>query len=227
MTKRIDTQLWPVADLIPYAKNAKKHSAEQVATLAGLIEKQGWTQPIVILGEDIDDQPRGTIVVGHGRRLAAIKLGRKNVPVAVLYGYTRAEIDAMRLSDNRVASSDYDIDMLQEELARLALDEDLDLTELGFSAKEMEFLTGDLGEIDDSVFADDITAAVEKQTEDNKEAISETDDHATPVVEALGFKRVTIAQSRAIRAFIARLEGDTGKKGAAALIDFIESGAWR
>ena len=223
MTTRIETELWPVVDLIPYAKNAKKHSDAQVKLLADLISKQGWTQPIVVVGDE-EGGGRGVVVVGHGRRLAAIRLGLINVPVRVLYGYSKQAIDAMRLSDNRATSTDYDIGVLQEELGLLAED-GLDLLDLGFSEKEISFLTDDLGVLDDSAFAEDIIEAVEKQTEDNKEAAFSTDAQETPITEVLGFKRVTIGQARAIRGFIARIEGKSGKKGVEALLAHIETEA--
>jgi ParB-like chromosome segregation protein Spo0J len=64
MSKRIELELWEVERLIPYAKNAKKHSKDQVVTLAGLIQKYGFTQPILV-------DAKGSIVAGHGRAHAA------------------------------------------------------------------------------------------------------------------------------------------------------------
>jgi ParB-like chromosome segregation protein Spo0J len=218
MTKRRETEFWNVIDLIPYPKNAKKHSPEQVKTLATLINKHGWTQPIVIDG---DNDP-GMIVIGHGRRLAAIELGLEKVSVTVLYGFTREEIDAIRLADNRATSTDYDTPLLREELARLdAIGEDI--LSLGFTDKELDFMTADLGVFDESLFVEDIAEAVEGQNQKNKESITETDKSATPVGEAFGFKRVTIAQSRVIRNFMKQLESKSGKRGVEALLYFMEN----
>ncbi len=217
MNKRIETEIWAVNDLKPYEKNAKKHSPEQVKTLAGLIKEHGWTQPIVVDGE----KNRGSLVVGHGRRLAAIELGLEKVPVRVLYGYSEAEIDALRIADNRVTSTDYHTALLQEEIAKLDA-EGIDVLGLGFSEKEVEFLTADLGEFDENMFVEDIVSAVKKQTEDNRAAVETTDQQTTSVSDAFGFKRVTVAQLRVIRGFIAKIEAKTGKKGADALIAHIE-----
>lgn len=220
MSKRIEMEQWSIEDLIPYEKNAKRHSPEQISRLAGLISKAGWTQPIVVDG----DNNRGSIIAGHGRRLAAIHLGLKTkIPVRVLYGFSPAEIDAMRLADNNVSSTDYDVGLIQEELLRLD-GEGVDMREWSYSDTEMDKMLGNLGEFDDSMFVEDITDAVEDQAERNREAVSETDDAATPIVDALGFKRVTVAQSRVIRNFIMRCEAETGKRGAAALVTAIENG---
>lgn len=217
--KHYPIEIWEIEKLVPYAANAKVHSDEQVAKLATLISKAGWTQPIVI-------QADGTIIAGHGRRLAALKLGLKKVPVIVRADLTTAEADALRLADNRVASTDYDQAAVQIELQRLAdeLDGDLQLGDLGFDDKELDFSLSDLGEINEDFFAEDVGAAVEEQKKENEKTIERTDDTAAPVGDALGFKRVTIAQSRELRELMARVEDRSGKKGVEALI-YVLSGA--
>lgn len=212
-------ELWDVEKLIPYEANAKKHSPQQVADLANLIKKAGWTQPIVV---DKD----GVIIAGHGRRLAALKLKEEGrlpkglVPVIVRRDLSKAEADALRLADNRVTSTDYDQALIQEELQRLAqeLTGDLQIIDLGFDEKELDFALSDLGEIDDSYFVDDVAEAVEQQKRENEKAIEATDDIAAPIGDALGFKRVTIAQSRQIRELMSAAESRTGKKGVDLLI---------
>jgi hypothetical protein len=216
MTKEIKVEIWNVEDLKPYDKNAKKHSKDQVRKLARSIKEHGWTQPIVIDGT----HDRGVIVVGHGRRLAAIELGLKKISVQVLYNYTQAEIDAIRLADNRLASTDYDTEMLQEELARLA-GEGVDLEGFGFDAAELDFMAADLGDLSDDAFVESVTEAVEAQTEENKEKIAATDASNAPVTDALGFKRVTIEQSRKIRGMMATIEEKTKLKGADAFIAYL------
>lgn len=210
--------VWDIDKIIPYEANAKKHSDAQVADLANLISKAGWTQPIVVW-------KNGEIIAGHGRRLAALKLGLKKVPVIVRDDITKAEADALRLADNRVTSTDYDQALIQDELQRLAneLSGDLTLEDLGFDAKELDFSLADLGELDDSFFVDDVGEAVEQQKKENESAIEATDDIAAPVGDALGFKRVTIAQSRQLRELMAGIEIKTGKKGVDALIDVLSA----
>lgn len=213
MTKHFPIDLWDVDDLVPYPGNAKKHSDEQVAALANLIKKAGWTQPIVV---DAD----GVIIAGHGRRLAAISLGLKKVPVIQRSDLTKAEADALRLADNQVTSTEYDQAAIQIELQRLSeeLSGDLQLIDLGFNQKELDFSLADLGEINDDLFVDDVGEAVETQKKENEKAIEATDDVAAPVGDALGFKRVTIAQSRTLRDLMSGVEMKTGKKGVDALI---------
>lgn len=203
--------------LIPYEANAKKHPDNQIDKLIKSIEKFGWTQPVVVDKDFV-------IIAGHGRTLAAIKMGREKVPVIVRADLTKAEADALRLADNRVTSTEYDQAAIQAELQRLA-DEladgagDFDLSDLGFDEKEINFTLADLGEIDDSFFVEDVGEAVEKQKEENAAAITATDDVAAPVGDALGFKRVTIAQSRALRELVGKAETRTGKTGPDALIE--------
>lgn len=214
MTNKAVT-LVAVADLVPYENNAKKHSDEQVEKLAALINKYGWTAPIVV-DKDL------VIIAGHGRRLAAIALGLEKVPVIIRDDLSEADVMALRLADNRIASTDYDLALEQAELQILdSMDLGIDLTSLGFTEHEVNFSTADLGDFDDTVFVDDIGTAVEKQKSDNEEKVKEIDDVAAPVADALGFKRVSISESRTIRDLMSRMEQNTGKKGAEALIDFV------
>ena len=210
-------EVWEIEKIIPYEANAKKHPQDQVNKLATAIKTFGWTQPIVVWGN-------GEIIAGHGRRLAAIQLGLARVPVIVRRDLTRAEADALRLADNRVTSTDYDQELIQSELQRLSAeleDGGFQLTDLGFDAKEIDFVSVDLGDIDDSLFVDDVAEAVEQQKQENAKSVETTDEIAAPVVDALGFKRVSIAQSRIIRDGIAKIEAKTGKKGADAFVDFL------
>jgi ParB-like chromosome segregation protein Spo0J len=206
-------EIWDVDKITPYAKNAKKHPPEQIKKLAAAIKEFGWTQPIVV---DKD----GEIIIGHGRRLAAIELGLKKVPVDCRRDLTPEQVRALRLSDNRVTSTEYDMSLVQEELKSL-FDEDYDLSVIGFDERELDFAAGDLGEMDDDFFVEDISGAVEKQKEDNARAAKEADDIAAPVADALGFKRVTIAQSRQLRELMSRVEVKTGKSGIEALLDIL------
>ncbi|MDE4297103.1 ParB/Srx family N-terminal domain-containing protein [Phaeobacter gallaeciensis] len=207
-------EIWDIEKLIPYELNAKKHPEDQVRKLATAISTFGWSQPIVVW-------TNGEIIAGHGRRLAALHLGLKKVPVDVRSDLTKAEADALRLADNRVTSTEYDMGMIQDELRRLEDelgDMNIQLTDLGFDDKEVDFSTADLGEIDDSFFADDIGAAVEQQRQENEASIEETDQTAAPVGDALGFKRVSVMQSREIRSLMAKIEEETGNAGPDALI---------
>jgi site-specific DNA-methyltransferase (adenine-specific) len=124
-----------IADLIPYARNARTHSDEQVAQIAASIKEFGWTNPILVDGDN-------GIIAGHGRLAAARKLGNTEVPVIELTGLSEAQKRAYILADNKLAlNAGWDIDLLAEELKELKdLNFDLELT--GFSDKELaDFLT--------------------------------------------------------------------------------------
>lgn len=207
-------ELWDVADLIPYAKNAKKHPPEQIKALAAQIKLRGWTQPIII-------DENGGIIGGHGRRLAALELGLTKVPVIVMTGLTPDEIDAMRLADNRVASNDYDAVLIQEEISRL-YEKGFDLELTAFNDKELEFLTADLGKFDEDVFVDDLNEAVETQKNENAAEQEKVDVSSAPIADAFGFKRLTIAQSRRVRAWFLGLESETKEKGVDALMKHLD-----
>lgn len=137
-------QAWPadhverrsVESLIPYARNARTHSDAQVAQLAASIQEWGWTTPVLI-----DEE--GSIIAGHGRVMAARKLGIEDVPVMVASGWSEAQRRAYVLADNKLAlNSGWDMDLLKVELQ--------DVGELGFNLEKIGF---DVGEM--SAFFDD------------------------------------------------------------------------
>ena len=103
-----------LADIVPYAKNTKKHDETQIKNVAESIKKYGWVQPIVI-----DDD--GTIVIGHCRALAAERLGIEEVPCVVVSDLTEDEINALRIADNKTNESPWDFDLLSAELPEIDL----------------------------------------------------------------------------------------------------------
>lgn len=128
---------WPTAKLLPYARNARTHSDEQVAQIAASIAEFGFTNPI-LAGSD------GIIVAGHGRLAAAQKLGLEIVPVVVLDHLTPTQRRALVIADNRIAeNAGWDDAMLRIELEALQLEGfDLDIT--GFDADALaELIAGD------------------------------------------------------------------------------------
>ncbi len=127
---------WPVEKLIPYARNARTHSAEQVAQVAASIAEFGWTNPI-LAGAD------GIVIAGHARLLAARKLGMTEVPVIVLDHLTESQRRALVLADNRLAlNAGWDEEMLRVEIA--ALDEGgFNLEVVGFTDEELQDLLVD------------------------------------------------------------------------------------
>ena len=122
-----------VVDLIPYARNSRTHTDEQVAQIAGSIREFGWTNPVLIDGE-------AGIIAGHGRVLAAQRLGMKQVPTIQLDHMTEAQRRAYVIADNKLAlNAGWDNDLLKVELGELqALDFDLAL--MGFNPSELETL---------------------------------------------------------------------------------------
>jgi ParB-like chromosome segregation protein Spo0J len=186
-------EAWNVEDLVPYENNAKKHPPEQVENIVNSIRKFGWTQPIVIW-------KNGEIIAGHGRRLAAIELGLKKVPVIVRRDLTQTEANTLRLADNKVSSNEYDQAMMASEMNQILIDDPgMDFLSLGWNDSEMEMIQEDPGDMDIDHFEDEIAEAVENQRAENEKSIQNADDTAAPVVDALGFKRVKIAQSRRLR----------------------------
>ena len=127
----IQVQPVKVADLIPYANNARTHSDEQVAQIAASIKEFGWTNPILIDGEN-------GIIAGHGRLAAARKLGMDEVPAIQLDGLSKAQKKALILADNKLAlNSGWDYDLLKLELEELS-GEEFDLSVIGFDGDELE-----------------------------------------------------------------------------------------
>lgn len=103
-----------VSDIVPYGKNAKKHNKTQIDNVAESIRQYGFVQPVVI---DRD----GVIVIGHCRTLAAKKLGMKEVPCVCVDELTPEQVAALRLVDNKSNESNWDMDLLGEELGELDL----------------------------------------------------------------------------------------------------------
>jgi len=124
---------WSIDRLIPYANNARTHSAEQIAQIAASIKEWGWTTPVLV-----DEQ--GSIIAGHGRTLAAHKLKMTEIPVMVAEGWSDAKKRAYIIADNKLAmNAGWDNEMLALELGEIGeLGFDLDLT--GFTADEIAAL---------------------------------------------------------------------------------------
>lgn len=122
-----------VEKLIPYVRNSRTHSDAQVAQIAASIKEFGWTNPILVDGEN-------GIIAGHGRLLAARKLGYAEVPVIELSHMTDSQKKAYVIADNQLAmNAGWDTSMLTLELADLK-DAGFSLDVLGFDAKELDKL---------------------------------------------------------------------------------------
>jgi ParB-like chromosome segregation protein Spo0J len=123
-------------DLIPYARNARVHSDEQVAQIASSIKEFGWTNPILLDGDN-------GVIAGHGRLMAARKLEHKEVPTIDLHGLSEAQKRAYIIADNKTAlNASWDFDILTVEFEELAgMDFDLALT--GFGEVEIDAIAND------------------------------------------------------------------------------------
>jgi DNA modification methylase len=122
-----------VSELIPYVKNSRTHSDEQVAQIAASIKEFGWTNPILIDGEN-------GIIAGHGRLMAARKLKHDKVPTIELKDLTETQKKAYIIADNRLAlNAGWDNEMLTIELNDLLAD-GFALELLGFDPKELNAL---------------------------------------------------------------------------------------
>jgi DNA modification methylase len=120
----------PLGELIPYARNPRTHTDAQVAQIAASIREFGWTNPVLVDGQN-------GIIAGHGRVLAARKLGLERVPVIELAHMSEAQRRAYLLADNQLAlNAGWDDELLRLELA--------DLSELGFDLGLIGFGEGDL-----------------------------------------------------------------------------------
>ncbi len=121
---------WPLDRLVPYAKNARTHSEQQISQIAGSIVEFGFVNPILV-GDD------HVIVAGHGRLMAAQQLGMDSVPVIVLKHLTETQRRALVIADNAIASnSGWSEELLHLELA--------DLNDLGFDLNLIGFSDGEL-----------------------------------------------------------------------------------
>ena len=129
-----------LSELTPYPGNAKKHDKKQIANVAESIRQYGFVQPIVVDRDDV-------IIIGHCRALAAKKLGMDEVPCVSMDDLTPEQVNALRLVDNKSNESDWDFDLLAEELPELDLSAfdfdwdflDTDETELTNEERDQEF----------------------------------------------------------------------------------------
>jgi len=207
--KDLKITLWDIDRITPYELNAKEHNEKQIEKIAKSISEFGWDQPIVV-------DKSGVVIKGHGRRLAAIKLGLKQVPVLLRDDLNEDQVRAARLADNRVAIGNIDTEMLQKELATLKFDLD------GiFDKKELEFMAADLGTMNEEAFVDDLDFEVEKQTSETAEKISEADAREVRLDQALGFKTIKGKDERHVARFMAQIEAESGLPPSEAFCHFV------
>jgi hypothetical protein len=128
----------PISWLIPYPGNARKRTQAAINNLAHLLELYGWRQPIAA-------EENGYILMGHGRRLAALQLGWTEAPVHIVRGLSPEKLRALRIADNKSAEgSSWDESLLTTELLDLK-GFNFDLTGTGFASTEIDDLLSGKG----------------------------------------------------------------------------------
>jgi DNA modification methylase len=124
-----------LSKLKPYPGNAKTHPQKQIDLLVKQIA-EGFDQPIVVDKDYV-------IIKGHGRRMAALQMGLQTVPVIVRDDLTPQQVKAARIADNKLAETDWDMELLSQELEALNAD-GIDLGDIGFDQSELEVIFGGL-----------------------------------------------------------------------------------
>src|ERR1700691_3674253 len=123
-------EMWLIEKLIPWAKNPRTHSDAQIAQIAASIAEFGFNNPILV-------DTKAGIIAGHGRLLAARKLGLTEVPVIVLDHLTAAQKRAYIIADNQLTlNAGWDEDLLRAELAALQA-EDFNIDLIGFEDRDL------------------------------------------------------------------------------------------
>jgi len=132
------------SELIPYARNSRKHSEEQILQIASSIKEFGFTKPVLI-------DENSSIIAGHGAVLAALKMGMDEVPTITLPHLSESQKRAYIIADNRIAlNSSWDEEMLNIELSDLS-DESFNLSVLGFSDQELSKILESEASINDEI----------------------------------------------------------------------------
>ena len=165
------TKIVPIDDVIPYEANVKQHPINHVRKVAASINNYGWDQPIVVDKDMV-------IIKGHGRLLAAKYLQLTEIPIVINDSLTEEEIRLSRIADNKVAESEWDKEVLWEEL-KILKDEGLGRSDMSFDSTDLRklFPDEDLTRLGVPVTQSD--AAKEKLSEEGMH-----DDATRPVLEA-------------------------------------------
>lgn len=199
--------------LIPYNKNAKKHSKAQMLEFSKSFEEFGFDVPVVVDKDMV-------IIKGHGRTQAAIEYGLEKVSVIVRSDQTAEQARASRIADNQIVSTDFDTVLLQEEVAELDLS-GFNTDALGFTERELSMLTDDLTSMDTDSIMDDLELEIDEAAERNDETIKEAQQKPIRIADALGFKTIPGESEREIAQFMAKIEESTGKVGDQAFLEFV------
>ena len=203
-------QIRAVTKLIPYENNVKIHDKDQVAKIAKSIEKAGWSE-----AQAIEVDKNGVIINGHGRRLAAIKLGMKNVPVLVRDDLSEEDVKAYRLLDNKVAEGKIDTRLFAQEIA--SFDDAKFMFEGIYEDREIDFAVEDNGEMDFGAMTDSLLDDMDDHQGETMDRIGEEDEKEIPISRVFSFSRVSGSQARKLKLLEKYAEGKTELKGSKAL----------
>ncbi len=148
MNLDLQIERWPIERLIPFARNPRTHTDEQIAQIAASVVEFGWTNPVLV-GAD------GVIIAGHARLQAARKLGLTEVPVIVLGHLSEAQRRALVIADNKLAlNAGWDEELLRGLLSELREDE-FKLDVLGFSDDELNALLTETPDLQEGLTDED------------------------------------------------------------------------
>jgi len=186
----------PVAALIPYARNPRTHTDEQIAKIAASIVEFGWTNPVLVDGEN-------SVIAGHGRLAAARKLGLTEVPVIELAHMSPNQRRAYVIADNRLAlDAGWDEELLAVELAELS-EAGYDLALTGFADAEIESLLSDASDGGESEQDSDEPDADDDVPEAPAVPVSRMGD-----VWALGAHRIICGDAADATVIVTLMQGD-------------------
>jgi hypothetical protein len=213
---KLPTELWDIGDVKPYERNTKVHSKEHVAKLKKSIQEQGLFDPLIV---DMD----GVIIAGHGRFQALVELGHVKVPVKHAAHLTKDQADAARIAHNKTASTEYDSEFMAEEIRRLSESTEVDINNIGLEAEELDFLVEDLGEMNIDAISTDLDGDIDAQESETADKVAATDASSEKVVKVFGFNSVPIAAVKHVRRWLADIEAETGLKGEAAFVEWVNA----
>jgi len=215
-----DIQTLKIDTLKPYRYNSKKHTEDGIKKLMQSISQYGLVNPITVDKDMI-------IIGGHGRVEACKRLGWTVIQVQIRDDLSKKGANQLRISENRVTSTEYDSEKAKLELEELNLGDltelqDIEIEGLGFEKIEIEKLFDDYTEMDNSALTEDLDSDIDEQTKKGIEDIEKMDNKAVNVGVALGFKMVPISSSRHIAKFIASLQDEYNAPADEAFVQFIK-----
>ncbi|MFT3756997.1 MAG: site-specific DNA-methyltransferase [Pseudoxanthomonas sp.] len=193
-----------VEALIPYARNPRTHFEAQVAKIAASIVEYGWTNPVLVDGDN-------GIIAGHGRLAAARKLGLDQVPVIELAHLTTAQKRALVIADNRLAlEAGWDEEMLALELAELS-EAGYELALTGFENIEIDALLADVASADEEPAAQDDADSDEPNAADDVPDAPMVPVSRVGDVWAIGLHRLICGDATDRTAVATLMQGDTAR----------------